>query len=134
MTSGVELPPLAVVAWIVVSDPESELVSTDLLSPVECSVSLHPRLELELNFVFQRLLWILEGLLIKVPSLVQFLVASEPNKWLVVGIAAPLDIKAIVVTILDVVPLPLAPLYSLVYFASPMSCYCGSAAVKLLIQ
>jgi hypothetical protein len=39
--SGVKLPPLIAVEWIVVSDSQSELVSSDIFFPEQSSMSSH---------------------------------------------------------------------------------------------
>ena len=58
VSSGVEQPPLAVICRVVVSNPESVLLSSNILAPENSSVSLHLRLDLELHSVLEWLLWI----------------------------------------------------------------------------
>jgi hypothetical protein len=66
---------LSGVLWLVVSDSQSELVSTNVLVPVEGSESCQSRFDLESDSVWILGLWPVVGLLINVPGLVNTIAA-----------------------------------------------------------
>ena len=98
LSSGVELPPLLAFNWLVVSDPESVLLSTDIFAEEKWSISLHPRFNLELHSVLEWLLWSIccRSFMNNAPGLVETVVAVPPSQMLVVLIFAAIDIKALV--------------------------------------
>jgi hypothetical protein len=93
--SPVEGPPLSVVQWVVGSDSKSELVSSDVLVPEEGSSVFHLRLDLELDTVGEWVSWILGGLGVDVPGLVQSIVAVVEDGVSVVGVGVSVDIQAL---------------------------------------
>jgi len=60
--SRVEEEPLSVVFRVVVSDSKTELVSSNMLIPEECSVVSHSALDLELDSISKWLRWISDSL------------------------------------------------------------------------
>lgn len=103
LSSGIEDPPLLVVVWIVVLDSESILVVSDVLSEVQGSlVGEHSRSDLELNSRSKWLNWVVNSLLVEVPSLVGSIVAVVPNGPSLVMVISTVDIEASSSNISDV--------------------------------
>jgi len=100
--SGIEGPPLLVVSWVVVSDSESVLVSSNVLVPEEGSVSDHSSLDLELNTVTKWVWWVLVSNSVNEPTLVGTVVALPPDHVSVVMVVSTMDIEALVVSVSDV--------------------------------
>ena len=92
--SSVEDPPLLVVLWIVISDSESVLTGSDVLSIEESSVVFHLRFDLESDVVSIWLLWICPADLINLPSLVLSVMAVPPGNMSSVSVSSTMDIKA----------------------------------------
>ena len=107
--SHVKDPPLSVVLVLVVSDSESELISTNMLSPVSSSEGAHFRLDLELDSVSVNLLWISESSLIDVPGLVCTVVALVPDCESVVNVSSSMYIKAEFCLELDILSVLVQP-------------------------
>jgi len=79
--SGIEGPPLLRALWVVVLDSDSVLVSSNVLSPEQGSVSAHSRFDLESFSISNWVWWVSEWDLwlgIDEPSLVDTVVASVP--------------------------------------------------------
>ena len=87
---------MSVVIWHVVSDSESELVCTNVLLPEEGSSRFHQGLDLESDSVVEWESWVLLGLGVDGPSLVQTIVALVPDNVSVVGVLSSVDVKALV--------------------------------------
>jgi hypothetical protein len=79
--SAIEGPPLLSfgIIWVVVSDSESVLVTTDVFMPEDSSVGFHSRSDLELNTVSQWVSWVLNALGVNDPSLMVLGVAVFPG-------------------------------------------------------
>lgn len=77
--SPVKDPPLSVVSWVVVSDPESVLVCTNMLVPEEGSVGSHSRLDLELDSVSEWVSWVVEWSSVEVEGLLGVVAADLEN-------------------------------------------------------
>lgn len=78
-------------------DSDSELVSSNVLSPEEGSVAAHSRFDLESLSVTNWVWWVLEWmlwLLVDEPGLVGTVVALVPDEIVVVSILGTSDIKA----------------------------------------
>ena len=86
LSSSVEGEPLLVLGWVVVSDSESELVSSDVLVVEEGSVVWHHRSDLELDTGSQWVLWIVNSSSVDPPSLVGVVVALVPDDVSVVSV------------------------------------------------
>lgn len=100
--SSVEDEPLSVVLWLVVSDSESILVSTDMLMPEEGSEGSHSRLDLELDVVTKWLSWVVVSLLVDVPGSREVVVAVVGPDLSHVSVDVRVNIKAELVVELDV--------------------------------
>jgi hypothetical protein len=100
--SRVEEEPLSVVFRVVVSDSKTELVSSNMLIPEECSVVSHSALDLELDSISKWLRWISDSLEVDVPCLVETVVARPEGSPLVVDISSSPDINALVDWVSDV--------------------------------
>ena len=100
--SLVEDEPLSVVLWLVVSDSESVLASTDVLLPVQGSEGAHSGLDLESNTIWKWLLWIGVGSLVNIPGLVQTVVAVPHDGVSQVFVDSSVNIEAVLVVELDV--------------------------------
>lgn len=107
--SLVEDEPLSVVLWLVVSDSESVLVSSDVLLPVQGSEGAHSRFDLESSVVWKWLSWIGVGSLVDIPGLVQTVVAAPHDGVSQVSVDVSVDIKAELVVELDVLSRSVVP-------------------------
>jgi hypothetical protein len=70
------------------------LVSADVLVPEEGSVAWHLRSDLELSTVMDWLRWVLNTLLVKVPGLVETIVAVPEDHMSVVRVMTSMDVQA----------------------------------------
>lgn len=113
--------PLSSFSWEIVSDSESELVSTDVFTPEEGSVGSHSRSDLEFDSILEWLLWIFNTLLINVPGLVEAVVAVPPGDVLVVLVLSTPDIEAFLTVVSDVSDSSTVPGDSLSLFFTPGS-------------
>jgi len=98
----VEHEPLLVVIWVVVSDSESELLSTNVLGEVQGSLASHSGLDLELESISERVVWEVSGLGVDDPSLVQSVVAVVPDGVGFVHVSSSGDVEALVAVVSDV--------------------------------
>ena len=119
--------------WVVVSDPESELVCADVHSPEKCPVSIHPCFELELDPVCKWLLGTRLGFGVDQPGLVETVVTILPSDLLFVLIFTFQDIKALVSVVSDVTCFATVPLNSLLVLSFPITDYCCHAHVETLV-
>lgn len=94
--SPVESEPLFVVLWVVVSNSESILMSTDVLVPEEGSVSWHSGFNLELNTVGEWVSWVSVSNSINVPGLVETIMAIPEDNVSMVMVVSTMYIKALV--------------------------------------
>ena len=90
---------MLVVVWHVVSDSESELVSTNVLMPEEGSSGFHQGLDLESDSVVEWESWVLLGLGLNGPTLVESIVALVPDNVSVVDVLSGVNIKALVAVV-----------------------------------
>jgi len=84
--------------WIVVLDSDSEVVSSNVFSPEQGSVSAHSRFDLESLTITDWVWWLFEWdswLGIDGPSLVDTVVALHPKDVVVVGISASIYTQAV---------------------------------------
>jgi hypothetical protein len=79
--------------WVVVSDSQSELYSSDILSSVQSSVRLHLCLDLEFNSISEWLSWVSEANLINVPGLVLSIMAVPEDNVSVVRVASSMNVE-----------------------------------------
>lgn len=79
-----------------------ELVSTDVLVPEEGSVAWHLGSDLELSAVVDWLRWVFNTLLIKVPSLVETIVAVPEDHVSVVRVVTSMDVQAFTSIVSDI--------------------------------
>ena len=107
--SSVEDEPLSVVLWLVVSDSESVLASTDVLLPVQGSEGAHSGLDLESLAIWKWLLWIGVGSLVDIPGLVQTVVAVPHDGVSEMSVDSSMDIEAVLVVELDVLSASVVP-------------------------
>jgi len=70
---------LLVIEWVVVSDSQSILLSTNMFMPEQCFVGSHSRLYLELLVVTVWVSWEFKALLVKEPALTLLVVAMVPG-------------------------------------------------------
>lgn len=94
VSSGVKGPPLLVVLWVVRSDSESVLVSTNMLMPEEGSSVGHSRSNLELSSVSEWVSWVVVALSVNNPSLVDTVVALVPDDVSMVRVRLSVNIEA----------------------------------------
>ena len=79
---------MLVVTSVGVSDSQSVLMGTNVLSPVDSSVVLHSCLDLELKAISEWIGWESECLGIESPSLVLSIVAVHPSAVVVVSVSS----------------------------------------------
>ena len=121
---------MLLIAWVVVSDSESVLLSTNVLVPVESSSACHRCLELELNSIFKWCFRNLVSFLVKEPSLVEAIVASPPGNLLVVLVFTSPDIKTHFAIVSDVSSVSIVPINFLEVFTFPWSDDSSSAILE----
>jgi len=129
--SRIEGPPLLVVLWVVISDSESVLVSSNMLVPEEGSVRGHSRLDLELNTITKWVWWVSVTDSINVPSLVGTIVALPPDNVSVVRVVSTMNIKALVVSVSNVSSATSEESHLLSVMSSPVS---GNSSVTISLE
>ena len=91
------------VTWVVISNPQSELIFTNVVVPEHSSLDAsHLGLNLETETVSDWRSGQTYSLLVDDPSLVEAVVARPPSELLVVLIFAAIDIKALATSVSDV--------------------------------
>jgi len=91
--SSVEDEPLPVVSSVGVSDSESILLGTEVLSPVDSSVELHSGLDLELDAVSKWVRWEVISVFVKVPGLTEVFITVIEGDVSVVGVTVSVNTK-----------------------------------------
>lgn len=99
----VEDPPLLRVIRVVVSDSESVLVTTDVLTPEEGSVGLQLSLKLEFDTILEWLLWPFDALDVDLPSLSSMVSAHPVGNSVLVSVGEAVRSDDVVAPILDLV-------------------------------
>jgi len=100
--SRVEDEPLSVVSSICVSDSESILLGTEVLSPVDSSVVLHLGLDLELDAVFEWVRWEVISVFVKIPGLAEVIIAIIEGNVSHVRVTVSVNAKTLTSSISDV--------------------------------
>lgn len=112
--SAVEHEELVALTGIVVSHSECELVTSDVLSNLNGSSGSQGSLDLELDFIFQWVVWNQWLVLDDGPSLVSSVVAVPGAQVVVVGVSVSNNVHALADGVSEVSAISIEPLPSLV--------------------
>ena len=84
-----------------VLDSQSVLLSSDVLSPEEGSVSSHSVLDLESDSIVEWVSWEVNSSSVDPPGLVETIVTVPVDDMSVVGVAVAMNIKALLTIVID---------------------------------